>query len=169
MADFTPQKVMAMMGMDPMGMAMMASGPMMPPPFPGAPQGFGDMMSMGMFGGDMPGFPGPGMGGDDGAYGGSNIQGVAGVVANPHPPGFNRIKGNEGGNDPGFFNHNSNNQMRNMNNAGNMNNFQRNNNFGNSNAMNLTNGNNMNYPQGPSFQQNNNNNNNNWNRGNRGR
>lgn len=167
LADFTPQKVMAMMGMDPMGMAMMASGPMMPPPFPGAPQGFGDMMGMGMFGGDMPGFPGSGMGGEDGAYGGSNIQGVAGVVANPHPPGFNRIKGNEGGNDPGFFNNNNNNnnQMRNMNNAGNMNNFQRNNNFGNSNAMNLTNGNNMTYPQGPSFQQNNNN----WNRGNRGR
>lgn len=185
LSDFNPQKVLAMMGMGPMEMAMMAAqaGPMMPPPgFPGPPGGFNDMMGMGMYGGEMPGFPGPGsgMGGDDGAYGGSNIQGVAGVISNPHPGGFNRMNGSENNTDltgnnggPAFFN-NNNNQMRNVNNPGNMNNFQRNNNFG-SNAMNLTNGNNMNFPMGPNFQQNNNGNinnnngNNNWNRGNRGR
>lgn len=84
LSDLTPQKVMAMLGMNPMDF-MMGAGSMMPPPpppggFPGAPPGF-DMMGMPpMFGGDMPGFPPmggpPNGGGNNGAYGGSNVQGV---------------------------------------------------------------------------------------------
>jgi pre-mRNA 3'-end-processing factor FIP1 len=81
---FTPQKVMAMMGM-----------PMFPPDmmggFPSQPS-FGnpqDMMPMGMFGGG--GGAGYNMGHDNGAYGGSNIvQGVAGMGGNPNPNAYRR-------------------------------------------------------------------------------
>lgn len=129
LSDFTPQKVMAMLNLNPMDMAMMAPGPMMPPPggFPGVPPGFNDMMGMpgmGMFGGDMPAFQPMN---DNGAYGGSNVQGVAGVVANPHAGNNNGYFNNNNNGNPNYNNNNNNNINLNNNNNNNMN-YQRNNN-----------------------------------------
>lgn len=123
--DFNPQKIMRILGSNnPMSMQMMNQGMMSgfsaPPGFPAGfpPGGFPDMMSMGMFPPGMQGFNQMGMGGgndDDGAYGG-NVQGVAGLVANPHPTGYNRA-GNDGDdNNTGYNNNNYNNQWNNNNN-----------------------------------------------------
>lgn len=119
--DFNPQKIMRILGANnPMGMQMMGQGMMgglnAPPGFPNGfpPGGFPDMMSMGMFPPGMQGFNPMAMGNvdnndDGGAYGG-NVQGVAGVVANPHPVGHYRNDGNDGNNG---YNNSFNNQWNN--------------------------------------------------------
>ncbi|KAF5117080.1 hypothetical protein DV452_002436 [Geotrichum candidum] len=131
LSDFTPQKVMSMLGMGAMEMAMMGAPPMMPgmPAFPGMP-GFPPPSQPGMNNNMFGGPPPPGF--DGGAYGGSNVQGVAGMIANPHPGGFNGP--NNTNNGSGGFNNNGgnrnfqprNNFQQNSNNNNNNNNWNRN-------------------------------------------
>lgn len=109
LSSFNSQKVMKILGQNSQFSMQMMGSNMMPggfnnvgfPPAPTAfPTGGFDMMGMDMFPG-MPGFPmgnmgapnvnnpgmNPSVNNDDGAYGG-NVQGVAGLVANPHPQGM---------------------------------------------------------------------------------
>lgn len=124
--DFNVQKITRILGANnPMTMQIMPNmmgGYNAPPGFPNAAGGFNgggfpDMMSMGMFPPGMGGFNMGGMGNmggghggnnsgndDGGAYGG-NVQGVAGLVANPHPH-FRGMNDNDQNN----YNNNNNNQ-----------------------------------------------------------